>query len=184
MSENPEMGHPASLVGPGPPAKFRVVRDGFMGLTLRMSENVPVATLKCKAFKHPFCGPIFLPYPNLPEKSACPPDWPRDDWRAYVQCHECGAIALFEKRDIRWEKVPRQSDTERRVHDRFHRVSLKCNQPSCESQIEILTVWPKNETKFSIEARLSDGAGDLKCANGHNLDLPVVVAKTQWIADL
>lgn len=151
---------------------------------MRMNPDVWLAVVKCKTRKYPFCGPIFLPYPNLPEIPAHPPNWPTGDWKAFVACHVCGGIALFEKQEIEWGKVDLQSETVQRTQNPFHRVFLKCDQYNCDSRIEVLTMWPRGETKEILERRLSVGTQAPTCSYGHNPALPVVVASTQMIGNL
>ena len=142
------------------------------------------AIVRCKDRKYPMCGPIFLPYPNLPKTSAHRPNWPMDGWQAYVACHVCGGIALFEKADVEWGQVPQQLDMEQRTQNPFHRVSLRCDQSNCESLIEVLTMWPRGDNEQNLARRLG-GASDVpKCANGHPAARPTVFAKTQVIGDL
>jgi hypothetical protein len=149
-----------------------------------MLGNVWTATVRCLYRKYPTCGPIFLPFPNLPEVRALQPDWPHDSWQAYVACPVCGGIDHFRKADIKWGLTSPSLDRDQRMLNPFQRVQLKCADANCDCPIEVLFPLARYKTTQDLARDLDRGAGHAVCLKKHGLTRPIVVVEIEEIADL
>lgn len=159
----------------------RVWRDG------KMSTVMWVASLKCS---NPNCGIggryIPLPYSILQQITGSQPDWPRDDWQAFVMCRDCGSGRIYSKanRDVHWG-FSQQFSPDIWVHTSFLQIELKCAQESCETPVRVHMLFDKNwrPQRKTLERKLSPLIGAPECPNKHQAQQPLRFRAIRALAD-
>jgi hypothetical protein len=118
---------------------------------------------------------IFLPQPVRQEQSRHHPQWPADNWSAFVLCPQCRQVSAYTKQDVRWEAAPTSGQA---PILEFVCVEISCGQENCGLLTRIFgCVEPSNPTPTETEwvSMILSGNNKLVCPVGHSLSVPSTV---------
>jgi len=131
----------------------------------------------CIAGKH-----LQLPYSNLQQISGNQPDWPKDDWQAFVVCHHCGSGRVYSKTDVRWGLSPSFAPDIWESMS-FRQVEVKCDHADCKFPIRIHMQAEKPWREQTSRLKLHPVVGNPGCAAGHSVRFPLVYLNSRDLPD-
>lgn len=123
----------------------------------------------CKNLRCPFRGPIPLPYPHPPEITEGQPAWPKDTWRAYLACPQCGFVYEYSAKDVRWGAADANIQNRLLARPGFYRLDIECAGIDCGTLILIHVYLEPGKTIDDAIQNILRGnfLEATRCENGH-----------------
>jgi hypothetical protein len=135
--------------------------------------------VQCKNPECFFGKPTFLPYPNLPRKTEDPPNWPEDDWKAFLICRHCGHGDTYSKEDVEWGGGQNKNGLPNNSLVLY--VELQCAEKCCPLPVRLYLGCDDSKRDKHRDSALLKGSVRAMCEAGHVPKRPLSVIRSIFV---